>query len=91
MGGRAGEIRMDALMTENEKIARAGGDAAWLWTCSIFWSFRNHTNGTIPAKYLPQLSDRKQPRRLWILVQEKLWHEPGTSATAARRCSPVTT
>lgn len=71
---------MDPLMTENPKISQAGGDAAWLWTCSIFWSFRNSTDGVVPASRLPQLSDRKQPRRLAaVLVRERLWHEPGHS------------
>ena len=69
---------MDPHMTENLKILRAGGDAAWLWTCSIFWSFRGGTDGIVPARHVPQLSDRKQPIRLaGVLVREDLWHEPG--------------
>ena len=76
MPGR--EIRVDPLMPENAKILRAGGDAAWLWTCAIAYSFRQHLDGLLPMAAVTTLSDRKQPRRLaQVLVRERLWHEPG--------------
>ena len=65
-------------MPENLKISAAGGDAAWLWLCSIAFASRNRTDGIILAKHIPQLSDRKNPAKLaGVLVENRLWHEPG--------------
>lgn len=65
-------------MPENLKISRAGGDAAWLWLCSIAYASRNRTDGIIPAAHLPQLSDRRQPAKLAsVLIEQRLWHQPG--------------
>jgi hypothetical protein len=65
-------------MPENPKILAAGGDAGWLWVCSIAYARRSHSDGIVPSGIVPRLSDRKQPGKLAaVLVRERLWHEPG--------------
>lgn len=73
-------LRVSALMPENRKIIEAGGDAAWLYFCSMAFAKRNKTDGVIPEAAVGRLSDRKQPARLArILLSKDLWHAPGHS------------
>lgn len=49
---------------QHPKVAKAGGDAAWLFVCILGYCNRYLTGGYVPAAVIPQLSDRKQPTRL---------------------------
>jgi len=78
MGARGHFFRMCHGMSRNPKILAAGGDAAWLWSCSIDYAAEYRTNGVIRQSGVPALSDRRSPMKLAaVLVREQLWHEPG--------------
>jgi hypothetical protein len=71
-------IKMSDSLPEHRKIVVAGGDAGWLHICALAYASRNRTDGFLPAAYLPQLSDRKQPMKLAArLCDVNLWHAPG--------------
>ena len=73
-------FKLDDGFPEHPKIARVGGDAAWLYVCGLAYASRNLTDGLIPAGALARLSDRKQPQKLaQVLVKAGLWdvHEDG--------------
>lgn len=78
MAERGTYIKMSDSLPEHRKIIAAGGDAAWLHVCAMAYASRNLTDGLIPAGYLPQLSDRRQPVKLaGRLCDVNLWHQPG--------------
>lgn len=87
----AGVFYVSDGMPEHPKILAAGGDAGWLQVCALGYARRNHTDGIIPANVVPRLSDRRQPARLArILVQERIWHEPGHDCAACPQPLPGT-
>jgi hypothetical protein len=67
-------VRLDDNFPEHPKIARAGGDAAWLHVCALAYCSRNLTDGLVPNAVLKKLSDRRNPIRLAAqLVDAGLW------------------
>jgi hypothetical protein len=71
-------IKMSVGAPRHPKIAAAGGDAAWLWYCGLDYCAEYETDGLIPVRLVPQLSDRRNPAKLArILVDRDLWHGPG--------------
>lgn len=78
-------IKMSVGTPRHPKIVAAGGDAAWLWYCALDWCAEYKTNGLIPVRMVPQLSDRRRPDRLArVLIDNDLWHEPGHQC---KRCA----
>lgn len=78
MTDRGTYIKMSDSLPEHRKIVAAGGDAGWLHICALAYASRNRTDGFLPAAYVPQLSDRKQPAKLAArLCEVNLWHAPG--------------
>lgn len=72
-------VKLDDHFPSHPKIARAGGDAAWLHVCALCYCGAHLTDGEIPREQLPRLSDRKQPFRLAKrLVECSLWTETAT-------------
>lgn len=71
-------LYLDELFPEHPKVARAGGDAAWLYVCALGWVQRNLTGGLIPCAKVPTLSDRRNALKLADrLVECGLWDRVG--------------
>lgn len=71
-------LYLDDKFPEHPKIARAGGDAAWLWIAAACWVKRHKTGGRIPKAVVPQLTDRRAPLKLaGRLVAVELWVDDG--------------
>lgn len=71
-------VRLNDGLPEHRKIVAAGGDAAWLYICSLAYASRNLTDGIIPQAVVARLSDRKQPAKLAAkLTSVGLWHVTG--------------
>ena len=73
-------VYLDDHFPEHPKVARAGGDAAWLFVCGLAYCRRHGTEGLIPKAVVPMLSDRKAPVKLATrLVEVELWDDAGDS------------
>lgn len=72
-------VYLDDGFPDHEKVADAGGDAAWLYVCGMCYVNRNLTGGRIPKSVVARLSDRKRPLALAArLVEVNLWEDDGT-------------
>lgn len=60
--------KLDDRFPDHPKVAKAGGDAAWLYVAALCYANAHLTNGTIPAAIIPRLTDRKNP----IALAERL-------------------
>jgi hypothetical protein len=71
-------VYLDDQFFDHPKIARAGGDAAWLFVCGLGYVRRHETAGRIPKAQVTRLSDRKAPNKLaQVLVDVNLWEDDG--------------
>lgn len=71
-------VYLDDGFPDHPKVALAGGDAAWLFVCSLCWSRRHLSGGRIPKELVKRLSDRKRPDVLaQRLVEVRLWIDDG--------------
>lgn len=71
-------VYIDDGFFDHPKVARAGGDAAWLYVCGLGYCKRYGTEGTIPKAQVPRLSDRRGVSKLVTkLLEVALWHDAG--------------
>jgi hypothetical protein len=69
---------LDDGFFDHPKVARAGGDAAWLFVCGLGYCRRYGTDGVIPKAQIGRLSDRPRPAHLAErLVLVGLWEDVG--------------
>jgi len=69
-------VRLDDTFPEHPKVAKVGGDAAWLHVCALAYCNRHTTDGHIPDVMIGRLSDRKNAEKLaGALVAIGLWDE----------------
>lgn len=67
-------VYLDDQFPDHPKVARAGGDAGWMFVCGLAYVRRHETGGLIPAAQVARLTDRRQPQRLAErLVAVDLW------------------
>lgn len=68
--------RLDENLLEHPKILKAGSSACWLFVAGLVYANRYGTNGFIPRKAVPRLTDCRRSKQLAErLVEVGLWHE----------------
>lgn len=71
-------VYLDDQFPDHPKVARAGGDAAWLFVCGLAYCKRFKTDGRIPRNQVPRLSDRDDLEAVVAtLLRVRLWEEAG--------------
>jgi len=72
-------VRIDDAFADHPKTVQAGGRAAWLDVAAMCYASRYLTDGFIPAKQVPRLTDEPNPDELaQALVDAGLWERrPG--------------
>lgn len=63
-------------LPDHPKIIDAGGEAGWLYVCGLAYCSRQLTDGVIPKRMVPRLTDgSKSEASASALVRVGLWHE----------------
>ena len=72
-------LRVDDGFADHPKVVQAGSDAAWMDVCGMCYAARYLTDGFVPTKQVPKLTDKPNPDELaQILVDVGLWEpRPG--------------
>jgi len=71
-------IQVEASVRTHHKFLKAGGEASWLWLCSVGYSQDGLTDGFIPTEALPYLGVKSPNKLKDKLVEVRLWDEvPG--------------
>ena len=71
-------VYLDDQFPTHPKVALAGGDAAWLFVCSLCYVRQHGTQGLIPKTMVGRLSDRRGAKKLAErLVEVVLWEDQG--------------
>ena len=78
MADARGFFKVTNNFPDHPKVVEVGGDAGWLHVCAMAYCSGNLTDGMIPIKLVPRLSDREQPKQLASkLLDVGLWHASG--------------
>jgi hypothetical protein len=71
-------VKVHDGLPDHPKIIEAGGEAAWLYICGLAYASRQLTDGVIPKRLVPRLTDGSKPEALAsALLRVGLWHESG--------------
>ncbi|MGW1998417.1 hypothetical protein [Embleya sp. NPDC001921] len=71
-------VRVHDGMPDHPKIIEVGGMAAWLYTTAMCYASRQLTDGVIPARLVPRLTDLPNPEALAsALLRVGLLHASG--------------
>lgn len=72
--------KLDDHFPTHPKVARAGGDAGWLYVCALCYCAEHLTNGIIPKSLVGRISDRRAAHKLAErLVEVDLFIDRGHS------------
>jgi hypothetical protein len=85
MADSRGYFKVTNNLPDHPKVVEAGGDAGWLHVCAMAYCSGNFTDGMVPIKLVPRLSDRENPKQLASkLLDVGLWHASGHEC---KRCA----
>lgn len=77
-------VKVHDGLPDHPKIIEAGGEAGWLYICGLAYASRQLTDGVIPVRLVPRLTDGSKPEAsASALVRVGLWHE---GAHSCERC-----
>ncbi|MEW2069027.1 hypothetical protein [Streptomyces sp. NPDC007346] len=69
-------VRVHDGLPDHPKIIEAGGEAGWLYICGLAYASRQLTDGVLPRRLVPRLTDSSKPEAsASALVRVGLWHE----------------
>jgi hypothetical protein len=69
-------VKVHDGLPDHPKIIEAGGEAGWLYICGLAYASRQLTDGVIPVRLVPRLTDGSKPEAsASALVRVGLWHE----------------
>ena len=69
-------VKVHDGLPDHPKIIEAGGEAGWLYICGLAYASRQLTDGVIPKRLVPRLTDgSKTEASASALVRVGLWHE----------------
>ncbi|WP_411095941.1 hypothetical protein [Streptomyces sp. 020-2-3H-GM] len=69
-------VRVHDGLPDHPKIIEAGGEAGWLYICGLSYASRQLTDGVLPRRLVPRLTDSSKPEAsASALVRVGLWHE----------------
>lgn len=69
-------VRVHDGLPDHPKIIEAGGEAGWLYICGLAYASRQLTDGILPKRLVPRLTDGSKPEAsASALVRVGLWHE----------------
>jgi hypothetical protein len=69
-------VKVHDGLPDHPKIIEAGGEAGWLYICGLAYASRQLTDGVIPSRLVPRLTDGSKPEAsASALVRVGLWHE----------------
>lgn len=69
-------VRVHDGLPDHPKIIEAGGEAGWLYICGLAYASRQLTDGVLPRRLVPRLTDSSKPEAsASALVRVGLWHD----------------
>lgn len=69
-------VKVHDGLPDHPKIIEAGGEAGWLYICGLAYASRQLTDGVLPRRLVPRLTDGSKPEAsASALVRVGLWHE----------------
>lgn len=69
-------VKVHDGLPDHPKIIEAGGEAGWLYICGLSYASRQLTDGVIPKRLVPRLTDGSKPEAsASALLRVGLWHE----------------
>lgn len=69
-------VKVHDGLPDHPKIIEAGGEAGWLYICGLAYASRQLTDGVIPKRLVPRLTDGSNPEAsASALLRVGLWHE----------------
>lgn len=69
-------VKVHDGLPDHPKIIEAGGEAGWLYICGLAYASRQLTDGVIPKRLVPRLTDGSKPEAsASALLRVGLWHE----------------
>ncbi|SDN18601.1 hypothetical protein [Streptomyces wuyuanensis] len=69
-------VKVHDGLPDHPKIIEAGGEAGWLYICGLAYASRQLTDGVLPKRLVPRLTDGSKPEAsASALVRVGLWHE----------------
>jgi hypothetical protein len=80
-------VKVHDGLPDHPKIIEAGGEAGWLYICGLAYASRQLTDGVIPKRLVPRLTDGSKPEAsASALLRVGLWHE---GAHDCSKCPPA--
>ncbi|MGP4114629.1 hypothetical protein ACTWP5_27435 [Streptomyces sp. 4N509B] len=69
-------VKVHDGLPDHPKIIEAGGEAGWMYICGLAYASRQLTDGVIPKRLVPRLTDQSKPEAsASALLRVGLWHE----------------
>ncbi|MER7806129.1 hypothetical protein [Streptomyces sp900116325] len=82
-------VKVHDGLPDHPKIIEAGGEAGWLYICGLAYASRQLTDGFLPRRLVPRLTDGSKPEAsASALVRVGLWHEGEHSCPACPVAGP---
>ncbi len=54
-------VKVHDGLPDHPKIIEAGGEAGWLYICGLAYASRQLTDGVLPKRLVPRLTDGSKP------------------------------
>ncbi|MFB7500077.1 hypothetical protein ACFC09_36260 [Streptomyces sp. NPDC056161] len=84
-------VKVHDGLPDHPKIIEAGGEAGWLYICGLAYASRQLTDGVIPMRLVPRLTDGSKPEAsASALVRVGLWHEGAHECPRCPQAAPDT-
>jgi hypothetical protein len=84
-------VKVHDGLPDHPKIIEAGGEAGWLYICGLAYASRQLTDGVIPKRLVPRLTDGSKPEAsASALLRVGLWHEGLHECPRCPRAAPDT-
>ncbi|MFE7237239.1 hypothetical protein [Streptomyces sp. NPDC057580] len=69
-------VKVHDGLPDHPKVIEAGGEAGWLYICGLAYASRQLTDGVLPRRLVPRLTDGSKPEAsASALVRVGLWHD----------------
>lgn len=84
-------VKVHDGLPDHPKIIEAGGEAGWLYICGLAYSSRQLTDGVIPKRLVPRLTDGSNPEAsASALLRVGLWHDGEHDCPRCPQAAPDT-
>jgi hypothetical protein len=82
-------VKVHDGLPDHPKIIEAGGEAGWLYICGLAYASRQLTDGILPRRLVPRLTDGSKPEAsASALVRVGLWHDGEHDCPACPTAGP---